>query len=80
MKKNTFTLLFFLAIGLLVATIISELLTPVRALSFLTKSAAITWEPKANFQVIQYDLYIQVKLNLISIFGLIAAFWFYRKL
>jgi len=80
LKKNTFTLLLFLVIGLLIGTILSELLAPVRALAFLTKSAEIMWHPKADFQVIRYDFYIMVKLNLISIFGLIAAFWFYRKL
>lgn len=80
MKKNTWTLLLFLLIGLIAGTIVSQLLAPVPSLSFLTKSADISWHPKADLQIIKYDFYIQVKLNLISILGLICSIWIYRKL
>jgi hypothetical protein len=80
MKKTNLTLIVFLILGLLAGTIIAQLLTPVQALSFLTKSTEISWWPKADLQIVKYDLHFQVKLNLISIFGLIAAIWIYRKL
>ena len=80
MKKNGLTLVIFLLIGMLTGMIIAELLSPFPFLSFLTRSAEITWEPKANLNIIKYDLYIQVKLNLASIIGIIAAIWAYRKL
>jgi hypothetical protein len=80
LKKNNFTLVIFLIIGLIAATIVSGLLAGVPALSFLTKSAQIVWQPKADLQIIQYDLNLHIRLNLISIIGLAAAFWIYRKL
>ncbi len=80
MKKNNLTLVIFLLIGLLAGTIVSQLLLPFESVSFLTKSAAFSWEPKADLQLIKYDFKIQVKLNLTSLLGLAAAFWIYRKL
>lgn len=80
MKKNTLTLLIFLVIGLLLGSILGELLSGVDGLQFLTNSSELRWEPKADLKVIQYDLKFLVKLNLISIIGLLAALWLYRRL
>lgn len=80
MKKNNFILLIFLFIGLLTGTIISQLLEPFQAMRFLTKAAVVTWEPRADLNVLKYDFHVQVKINLASILGLIGAFWIYRKL
>jgi hypothetical protein len=80
MKKNTLTLILFIVLGLLAGSIISQLLDPVKELAFLTRSADISWHPKADLQILKYDLYFQVKLNLISLLGLICAIWIYRKL
>lgn len=80
LRKNNFILVIFLLIGLLAGSIIGDLLNNVEALSFLTKSSDITWEPRADLSFLKYDLYFQVKLNLISILGLVAAFWIYRKI
>lgn len=79
LKRNNLTLFMFVVIGLLAGTIIGELLSGVSWLSFLTTSAQITWEPKADFQAIKYDLFLQFRLNLISLIGVIAAVWLYRK-
>lgn len=73
-------MLLFLLIGLIASAIITKLLEPVPALHFLTNSAEISWEPKADLNIVKYDLSLQVRLNLISILGLIAAIWSYRKL
>lgn len=80
MKKNGFTLTLFLLLGLLAAAIVTQLLVSVPWLGFLTKSAQITWEPKADLNVIKYNLFIQVKLNVISILGIVAAIWIYRRM
>ncbi|MDF2713939.1 MAG: hypothetical protein K0R28_864 [Paenibacillus sp.] len=80
MKKSGFMLVLFLLLGLLAAAIVTQLLAPVPWLGFLTKSAHITWEPKADLNVIKYDLFIQVKLNVISIVGIAAAIWIYRRM
>ena len=80
MKKNTWTLIIFLLLGLLTGSLVAELLSPVPALQFLTKSAQITWEPRADLNILKYDLSLQVKINLASILGLCLAFWIYRKL
>ncbi len=80
MKKNNLTLLVVLVAGLLVGTILAELVADVPALSFLSKSADIRWEPRADLQVIAYDLRLVVSLNLASMIGLAGAFWIYRKM
>ena len=80
MKKNAWILILFLLIGWVAGTIVSQLLSPVKALQFLTESVYLTWEPKADLDIIKYDFHLQVKLNLIGIIGLIGAFSVYRKL
>lgn len=80
MKKNTFTFILLLIIGLVAGTLIGQLLAPVTVLSFLTRSVELSWEPKADLLVLKYDLHLQLKLSLISLVGLAAAFWLYRKL
>jgi len=80
MKKSGFTLALFLLLGLLAAAIVTQLLASVPWLGFLTNSAQIKWEPKADLNVINYDLRIQVKLNVISLLSIIAAVWIYRRM
>ncbi|PYI52221.1 DUF4321 domain-containing protein [Paenibacillus flagellatus] len=80
MKKNAFTLVLFLLLGLLAGAIVAQLLEPVSWLGFLTKSAEIKWQPKADLSVVKYDLDILVKLNVISLLGIAAAIWMYRRL
>jgi hypothetical protein len=80
MKKGTLTLVIFLVVGLLTGIIIGQLLAPISALSFLTKSAQISWEPKADLEVIKYDIHLLVKLNLCSIIGLVGALLIYRRI
>lgn len=80
MRKNNFVLIIFLFIGLITGGIVAQLLEPVDALAFLTKSVQVSWEPKADLHILKYDFSIQVKLNLLNIMGLIAAFWVYRRL
>jgi hypothetical protein len=78
MPKNNIVLVIILVIGLLFGSILGDILSP--WLPFLAKSKAITWEPKANLDIIKYDFFIQVKLNLASVLGLILSFWVYRKI
>jgi hypothetical protein len=80
MKKGTLTLVICLIVGLLTGIIIGQLLAPVASLSFLTKTAQISWEPKADLQVVKYELHLLVKLNLCSVIGLVGAFLIYRKI
>ncbi|MFH5182230.1 DUF4321 domain-containing protein [Paenibacillus sp. TAB 01] len=80
MKKNTFTFILLLIIGLVAGTLVGQLLAPISALSFLTKTIGLSWQPKADLLVLKYDLNLELKLSLISLAGLAAAFWLYRKL
>ena len=80
MKRNTLTLIVFLIVGLLLGSLAGELLSSVRGLEFLAKTSEIRWEPAADLKVIRYDLVFEIRLNLISILGLIAAYILYRKL
>lgn len=80
MKKSNWLLVFFVLLGLVAGMIVTELLQPVSGLSFLTKSVDLTWQPKADWHVVKYDLFIQFKLNLLSFIGVAAAIWIYRKM
>jgi hypothetical protein len=80
MKKTNLTLIIFILLGLLIGSILAELLIPVSSLAFLTKSTLLEWHPKADLKVLKYDLYFQVKLNLISVIGAIGAIWIYRRM
>lgn len=79
MRRNNLTLILFVFIGLLAGTIIGELLSQISALAFLTKSTGITLEPKVNLQAFKFDLYLEFRLNLITILGIATALWLYRK-
>jgi uncharacterized protein YneF (UPF0154 family) len=80
MKKSNFTLIVCLIVGLITGIIVGHLLESVPSLQFLTRSVQISWEPKADLDVLKYDLHLQVKLNLCSILGLVGAFFIYRRL
>ncbi|MCY9510714.1 DUF4321 domain-containing protein [Paenibacillus larvae] len=80
MKKNTFTLVLVLIIGLITGIIVGEWLESINGPAILTRSVDITWQPKGDFLVIQYDILLRIKLNLCSILGLVGAFLIYRKL
>ncbi|MFK7694215.1 DUF4321 domain-containing protein [Paenibacillus sp. HJGM_3] len=80
MKKNSFTLFLFVLLGLLTGAIFTQLLSGIDWLSFLTRSAQISWEPSADFNVVKYDLALHIKLNLISIVCVGLAIWIYRKM
>lgn len=80
MKKNTLTFIIVLLIGLIVGIIVGELLAPVKTLWFLTEPVSIIWEPKADIQVVKYDVHLEVKLNLCAMIGVVAAFFVYRRL
>lgn len=80
MKKNTFTLVLMLVIGLAAGSLIGELLASVPVLSFLVKTVPFSWQPKADLLIIRYDIDLLFRINLISIVGLAAGFWLYRKL
>lgn len=78
MNKNTIILLIILVVGLLAGSLIGKLLSP--WVPFLAETADIVWEPRADLDIIKYDFFIQVKLNLASVLGLITAFWIFRKI
>ncbi|GGD54575.1 DUF4321 domain-containing protein [Paenibacillus nasutitermitis] len=80
MKKNGWILLLFIIIGLLAGTLVSRWLAPVPGLSFLTTTSEVLWSPAADLIVLSYDLTIRLKVSLLSIIGLIAAIWLYRKM
>jgi hypothetical protein len=79
MKKNALTLIVFLLVGLLFGSLAGELLSGVPGLSFLAETAEIRWEPAADLNVIRYDVSFAIRVNLVSLVGLVAAFILYRK-
>lgn len=80
MKKNKGMLILFLLLGWLTGTWLAKALLPVKALSFLTSSTLIKWSPQADFDIIRYDINLELKVCLLSLLGIIAAVWLYRRL
>ncbi|MCM3785801.1 DUF4321 domain-containing protein [Neobacillus mesonae] len=80
MKKNFGIFILFLLLGWLIGAFISKGLEPFEALSFLTNATTMSWSPKADFDIISYNLNIQFKMSLLSLLGVIFAIWLYRKL
>lgn len=80
MKKNSLTFLIAVLLGLVIGALVGQFLATVPSLAFLTKAVELSWQPKADLYVLKYDLYLEVKLNLISVAGIVAAIWVYRKL
>lgn len=80
MIKNTLTLIVLLILGLVAGTLIGQWLSPFPALSFLTNSVELSWRPQADLLAIRYSLDLHIRLNLLSLLGLVAAFLIYRKL
>ncbi|RAV06377.1 DUF4321 domain-containing protein [Paenibacillus sp. YN15] len=80
MKKNGLTLILFLLLGLVAATIVSGLLEPVDAAAFFLRTIPVNWHPAADLKFIRYDFFIEIKLNILSLVGIAAAVWLYRKL
>jgi H+/Cl- antiporter ClcA len=80
MKKSFGLLLIFLLIGLLTGSLVAHLLLSVEWLSFLTKSMLISWHPQADLDFLKYDFVLQLRISLLSILGLIAAAWVYRRM
>ncbi|MEX2415657.1 MAG: DUF4321 domain-containing protein [Paenibacillaceae bacterium] len=80
MKKSFGLLLIFLLIGLLTGSLVAHLLLTIEWMSFFTKSMFVSWHPQADLDFLKYDFVIQVRISLLSIIGLIAAYWVYRRI
>ncbi|MCM3632450.1 MULTISPECIES: DUF4321 domain-containing protein [Paenibacillus] len=80
MKKNKWTLLLLILLGLLAGSLISYWLESVPGLSFLTNAITTDWSPSFDFHVISLDLSLHVNVSLLSIVGMVVAIWWYRKL
>jgi|AraplaL_Cvi_mTSA_1032052.scaffolds.fasta_scaffold15381_2 hypothetical protein len=80
MKKNFGMLLLFLLLGWMAGAWIAKALQPVKAVAFLTKATTIRWSPQADLDIISYDISLQFQMSLLSLIGMIAAVWLYRRL
>jgi hypothetical protein len=79
MKQRYVLLFLYLFLGLLAGSLLAHLLAPVKGVSFLTESLELSWQPKGNFDFLKYELSIAVKISLLSLLGMAAGIWFYRK-
>ncbi|MFB5678522.1 DUF4321 domain-containing protein [Paenibacillus terreus] len=80
MKKNAGMFTLFILLGWLVGAWIAKALQSVSVLAFLTKATSISWSPKADLDIISYNITIQLQMSLLSLIGIIAAVWLYRRL
>ncbi|MDB5084000.1 MAG: hypothetical protein JWN30_886 [Bacilli bacterium] len=80
--KSRFSLLkvmLFLVIGVVVGSILGDVVARSFNLPFLAASTIIHWHPSADFSILKYDFDFQVKLNLASIAGLALGYFAARK-
>lgn len=80
MKKNGLFLLLFTILGLVAGTLVANWLHKVPGLGFLTRPVSVSWSPSADLAAIRFDLNLQLDLTLLSIIGVAAAIWMYRKM
>ncbi|MFM9280137.1 DUF4321 domain-containing protein [Paenibacillus jiagnxiensis] len=80
MKKNAGMFTLFILLGWLVGAWIAKALQSVSVLSFLTRATSISWSPKADLDIISYNITVQLQMSLLSLIGIIAAVWLYRRL
>jgi len=76
--KNTIVFMIVLIVGLIFGSIMGKILG--QWVPFLGTAEVVTWEPKGDFVIFKYDFFLQVKLNLSGIFGLVLAYWLYKKI
>lgn len=79
MKRSYGKLIIFLLVGLLAGSLAAHLLSSVSVLAFLTKAMEVSWRPAADLDFLKYELYFQVKISLLSLAGMAAGYWLYRK-
>uniref|UniRef100_A0AAE9L6W5 DUF4321 domain-containing protein n=1 Tax=Paenibacillus polymyxa TaxID=1406 RepID=A0AAE9L6W5_PAEPO len=79
-EKNVGMLILFLLLGWLLGAWIAKALQSIKFLSFLTHPTRISWSPRADLDIISYNITINFELSLLSLIGIIAAFWLYRRL
>ncbi|CDN41848.1 MULTISPECIES: DUF4321 domain-containing protein [Paenibacillus] len=80
MKKNGWTLLFFIVLGLVAGALANRWLKDVPGVSALTRSTDIRWSPAADLGVLSYSLDVTIQFSLISLLVLVLALWLYRRL
>lgn len=80
MKRNKWTFVLLLLLGLLAGSLISYWLDAVPGLSFLTNAITTSWSPSFDLHVISLDLRLNINISLFSIIGMLVAIWWYRKL
>lgn len=80
MKKNGWVLLLFIVLGLLAGALVSRSLANVAGISFLTKTLPLSLSPAVDLYVIQFNLAVHLDFSLLSLIGVVAALWIYRKL
>ncbi|MBD2844620.1 DUF4321 domain-containing protein [Paenibacillus sp. IB182496] len=80
MKKNAWVLLLLIVLGLVGGALVAMWLESVPGLSFLTRTADLSWSPAADLLVVGFELSIRIEISLLSIIGAIVAVWLYRKM
>lgn len=80
MKKNGWTLLLFILLGLLAGSLVALWLQDVSSIDFLTRAIELNWTPAIDLSVIKFSLNLSLDFSLLSLVGAIIAIWLYRKL
>ncbi|QAY65159.1 DUF4321 domain-containing protein [Paenibacillus protaetiae] len=80
MKKNGWVLLLFIILGLIAGALAARSLANIAGISFLSKSLQMTLSPAVDLYVLQFNMTVHLDISLLSLIGIIAALWIYRKL
>lgn len=79
-KKNGWILLLFVFLGMLAGALVADWLKRVPGLDFLTRTVKVHWSPSADLLVLVYNINISLNVSLLSMVGIAAAIWIYRKM
>lgn len=86
-SKNLLLMLFFVLAGVVLASLVSELVTGVPWLEWLTRGAQISIgnlsgnnSPLLNFSIIKLNFGLEMNINVIHIIFITASLILYKKL
>lgn len=77
MKKSLWRTALFLLMGAILGTLAGQLLAD--QVSFLSRTVTTEWHPQADLSVLRFSLDVVVRVNWLTLVGVIVAWFVARK-
>lgn len=78
MRKSPFwRLVGFLLLGAILGTLAGQLLA--HEVPVLGRTTSVSWRPQADLAVIKYSIDITLRVNWVTLIGVIVAFFVHRR-